>query len=127
MRKTIMLFAVFTFLSCTEQNDASKTEISTQTNHGVNSLKVSFISAGTGVDATAKKQFLKYFNEFEEQNKLRIGVEISMWGKEGEIDYCLDLSELRISDQLNFVLGVKEILQPYELVKLSENKKCENK
>jgi hypothetical protein len=51
-------------------------------------------------------------------------VETFRWGREGEIDYCLKLSELNNQQQVKFIADTKELLKKSELVRYYENRAC---
>jgi hypothetical protein len=43
------------------------------------------------------------------------------WGREGERDYCLKLSELPAEEQQEFVKGVKDALGKFQNIAINEN------
>lgn len=66
-------------------------------------LSVSFISIGAGIDRKAKPQYSKYIIEFAQKNKIKLNCEIVNWGREGEVDYCFELTELDEKQQELFL------------------------
>src|SRR2546430_1712134 len=86
-------------------------------------LVVSFYSEGGGVDMKTKDEFEKFLNS----NAKKIAFEPTRWGREGETDYCLKLSELSSSEQADFVKKAKELLSKTKLVHFDENAKCVHK
>ncbi len=87
-------------------------------------LSVSFISYGTGIDFETKKIFNDYISNYEIKNKIKLSYEIVNWGREGEIDYCFKLSELKSKQQEKFIADLKETLKNSKLVRYTENKPC---
>ena len=86
-------------------------------------LVVSFYSKGEGIDNKVNEAFVKVLDS----NSKKIVYEPTHWGREGEIDYCLKLSELSSIEQNDFVKKVKEVLSKSSLVHINENAKCVHK
>jgi hypothetical protein len=86
-------------------------------------LVVEFFSIGQGIDIKANDEFVKFLNTYIK----KIEYTPTHWGREGEVDYCLKLSELSTLDQANFVKKTKEILSSSKLVHINENAKCVHK
>jgi hypothetical protein len=61
---------------------------------------------------------------YNKENKVELKVETFPWGREGEIDYCLKLSELNNQQQVKFIADTKEVLKKSELVRYYENRTC---
>jgi hypothetical protein len=83
---------------------------------------VSFYSTGQGIDAAARDEFEKFLGSYPK----KIAYEPKHWGREGEVDYCLALSELSPADQVDFVSKAKNILAKSQLVHQKENSACEH-
>lgn len=86
-------------------------------------LVVSFYSKGEGIDSESKDAF----NKLIDSNAKKIAYEPIRWGREGEVDYCLELKELSSAEQENFVKKVKELLNKSTLVHIKEYGKCVHK
>jgi len=84
---------------------------------------VSFYSIGQGIDLKANDEFVKFLDSYQK----KISYTPTHWGREGEIDYCLALTELSASEQTEFVKKANEILSKSNLVHQKENAKCEHK
>ena len=78
---------------------------------------VSFTSKGAGTSAEKREAFLKYV---ESHPKKPVYKEV-LWGREGETDYCLMLSELSKKEQLNFVEEVRKAMAGSDQVIITEN------
>jgi hypothetical protein len=51
-----------------------------------------------------------------------------MWGREGETDYCFNLSELTAKkDLIGFIEDVKKIGAGSDMMNISENAECMHK
>lgn len=81
----------------------------------------SFYSIGQGIDAATKAEFEKFLSSYPK----KLNYSPKAWGREGEVDYCLSLSELSSDEQSDFVLKAKKILT--NNVRMSENAKAEHK
>ena len=63
-------------------------------------------------------------NFFWSKRKIKIEMETVKWGREGETDYCLKLTELNQEEQAQFISDIKELLKTSKLVRFSENTAC---
>lgn len=87
-------------------------------------LTVSFISKGEGVDEKAHEDFRDLLEGHTPRLK---DFEQVRWGREGEIDYCLRLSELSKEQQAEFVKKVRAIPSKSALILINENASCVHK
>ncbi len=78
---------------------------------------VSFTSKGAGTSAEKREAFLKYV----ESHPKKPAYKEVLWGREGETDYCLTLSELSKKEQLTFVEEVKKAMAGSDQVIITEN------
>lgn len=138
MTKNNLLFIVLLFLvicSCktskknteTKSKEATTTTVSANAENNNNSLLVSFFSIGSGIDYKIKDKYDSFIKQFEQQRGIKLSNEISHLGKEGETDYCFNLSELNSKDKEQFVNDSKNILKQSSLVRIEENTNCKNK
>ena len=88
--------------------------------HACNMYVVSFISIGAGIDNDTAQEF----EEFLKTKYPDLSYEANPAGREGEIDYCFDLSDLSSSEQAAFQAESSEILQKSKLVQTSEQENC---
>lgn len=86
-------------------------------------LVISFYSKGEGIDSKVNEVFIKFLDS----NSKKIAYEPTHWGREGEIDYCLKLSELSPSEQNEFVKKAKDLLAKSSLIHVNESAKCVHK
>lgn len=86
-------------------------------------LLVSFISKGEGIDYKTSEVFEKFLAEY----RPAVTYEKVHWGREGEIDYCLKLTELSTKDQDKFVQDARIALANKPLVLIEENTPCVHK
>lgn len=81
---------------------------------------VSFYSPGNGIDRNAKNKFDAFLKKFEPT----LAYTTTKWGREGEVDYCFDLTELSAEQQEAFIASAKELLSTSKKVRFSENETC---
>ncbi|CAN5875305.1 hypothetical protein BH11BAC7_BH11BAC7_11830 [soil metagenome] len=92
----------------------------TDSGQAIYRLTISFISKGEGIDYKTKDNFE---NWLKAQPK-HPAYEVTHWGREGEINYCLKLNELSTREQEIFVRDVRTQLTDKELVFISEYAVC---
>jgi hypothetical protein len=85
---------------------------------------VSFYSPGNGIDHAVKGKFDTFVGEFGKRHKVKLQHETVTWGREGEVDYCFPLTELKAIDQAAFVKEGLAILKASERVNTKENTTC---
>ena len=127
-RSVILILVVLLTLSCSSTknaNDAAATVTETANSDSADnfSLIVSFYSPGNGIDHKMKKEFLAFLTN----NYPKVVYQGTKWGKEGEIDFCLQLDELTESQKEQFVKESRELLSKSNRVHIYENMPCRNK
>lgn len=118
-------------MSCKSKKEAVKnTETppvninSTQESPKIYRLIVSFKSKGAGTETDKRTEFLK----FVDNHPLKPAYKTVLWGREGETDYCFDLTELSSKkDLVAFTDQVKKITTGTDLIEVSENAECLHK
>ena len=118
------LFLVLAFACNTKKKTVSIEEAPMEITDSTSRFIVSFISYGAGTDYQAKKQFKNFLETYQLNNNISITYSTSPWGREGEIDYCFQLSELSLEKQEAFILQLKETLKESTLVRYKENSSC---
>ena len=111
--------------SASASNTSATTSVSTtEATQQSNSTRyvVSFYSSGQGIDASTRDEFEKLMNTYPK----KISFEPKHWGREGETDYCLTLSELKPAEQIEFINKAKAILAKSKLVHQKENAQCDH-
>jgi len=98
-------------------SSSSTTETGTASSEQTYRIIVSFTSKGAGTSAEKREAFLKYV----ESHPKKPAYKEVLWGREGETDYCLTLSELSKKEQLSFVEEVKKAMAGSDQVIITEN------
>ena len=130
MQNIFFFLAIIVLIAC--NNTKKVTESKAQHQATENTLlpdsmyrfTVSFISIGSGTDKKAAQQFSQFIEQFNSKKNTQINSEITRWGKEGEIDYCLKLTELSKQQQDKFISETKELLATSKLIRYYENTIC---
>ena len=87
-------------------------------------LIVSFISKGAGTDSEKRTAFLAYVNSHPKKPAYKTVI----WGREGEADYCFNLSEFASKKELiSFIDDIKKMAAGTDMVHISENAECPHK
>ncbi len=87
-------------------------------------LVVSFYSICCGIDHKAQEKLDKFIHDYEKLKGRQLTKAAVRWGREGEIDYCLKLSELSTRERKRFVSKVRLLLKTSKLVHINENAPC---
>ena len=106
------------------EKDTSASKPSSET---VYRFIVSFYSIGEGTEGAQIVKFDAFLLSFRQKSGKKIPAEKSYWGREGEVDYCVDLGEISPSDQLLFINNTKEELKAAKWVHFAENMTCKKK
>ena len=102
--------------STNNQNKNQETEIY--------SLVVSFYSIGSGIDRSVAQEFDYLIKDFQEQFGENFVSERVSWGREGEIDYCIQLGKLKTASLDSFKSRAEIILKKTDRVHTKENAPC---
>lgn len=85
---------------------------------------VSFGSNGTGIDAKTAAGLESWALSYGKKVGKTIKYSKVNYGKEGEVDYCFDLTNLSKSKQDECVQDIKNCTKAGSLVKITENSAC---
>lgn len=120
MRIILLIICTLTLISCKSTNETDQKVEPTTEQVEANNVRfiVSFISKGSSIDYEAKTSFIGYV----ESNN--IDFDAVSWGREGEIDYCLNLDELEPDKQTSIIEDIKQLLSSSDLVRYKEKSKC---
>ena len=117
-------------LSCKSKKEATKTETlpvasATAPDAPVTyRLLVSFTSKGAGTDSEKRTALLAYVDGHSKKPAYKT----VNWGREGETDYCFNLSELTSKkDMIDFIEEVKKIAATSDRILVNENAECQHK
>lgn len=87
-------------------------------------MMVSFFSIGAGTDGKTRAAFLSHIEQYQQSHQNAIALSSKAWGREGEIDYCVDMTKLSSSELKEFKNTLSEILYNKELVRVKYESAC---
>ena len=85
---------------------------------------VSFISKGAGTDYQIKEKYDAFITDFETKNKVKMTINKASWGREGESDYCFEMSQLNNEIVKKFMAESKALLSASDRINIGENTNC---
>lgn len=100
------------------KEDSSKAKMPAANNFRV---VIEFFSRGEGTDENAFKNIQALVNGAEKDFGKTIAIEKYSWGREGEFDYCLRLSELSEAQSSSLVEKIKAEASKSKVTRVSEN------
>ena len=132
MKITVLsLVLLFTYTACSmckkaelNQTEAAETSATKDSSYR---FVVSFISIGSGIDRKAKSQYEQFLKDFELKNNVTILYDKKYWGREGEVNFCFMLNELKKEEQESFILRSRNQLASSTLVRFPETNSQEPK
>lgn len=131
MRNSVKLIIILTLFAFTHQNKLMAintiiTKPATELKPNENTkyrLVVSFISKGAGAKSNKREELINFVKKHKKQPKYTM----IAWGREGETDFCFELTELNKKEQTKFVKSVKKMMKDSDLVIIYENTENPNK
>jgi hypothetical protein len=118
MKKTLfLLFLVLIVFSCGGKKNAQNL---TDAKITKDFYVVSFFSKGEGVNSDA----VKILEDYLEKYKPKFSFSKQKWGREGEVNYCFDLSKTRKKKIKSFENKMLVLLEGQDLVNFSFDNKC---
>ena len=106
------------------ENKVSENNNSTSQEKKLFRFTVSFISKGAGIDFQMRQKYDAFINDFETRNKTKIIVNKASWGREGEIDYCIEFTDLKKEVIESFISESKAVLNTSDRINIGENTRC---
>jgi hypothetical protein len=104
-------------MSCKSKKETTTSTQTTEAQTEKFRLVVSFISKGAGPDNAKSVALLAYIGVHPKKPTYTV----AHWGREGEADYCLNLTELTKSEQVDFVTNVNKMMAGSDMVFVKEN------
>jgi hypothetical protein len=111
--------------SSNTSNNMSNSTTSSENQGVINySMVVSFFSIGSGIDRPVALDFNELVRTYQETFSNQFTAEKVGWGREGEVDYCIQLDNMKKADAEEFKKKANEILKKSEHVHMNENAPC---
>ncbi len=90
-------------------------------------LVLTFFSVASGVDFKSLTSFEEFIGVYAAEIGINIDYEKTHWGREGETDFCLGLSELDPEQQADFVSRTRKLMETAEHLSIYENAPCKHR
>lgn len=131
----IILMAVVALGACKAKkaeffgNTSDSTANATNTNpapSATDSIRftVSFYSPGSGINYMAARKLDSFIANYQTNNNVTLTVYKTPWGREGEVDYCFNLSNMDSKKADALVQQVKDLLKGEDRINYKENTPC---
>ena len=122
-----LLLVIFTF-SCNNSKKIADNTLATENskNNSIYRFTISFFSKGGGTDRKARSEFESFLENFNKKNEVNLQFIKTTWGREGEVDYCFQLEELKKKKQIAFIKECEDLLKDSKLVHFQEFSECKN-
>ena len=118
MRQTLIILFLFSCLSLQAKSSNCFSDSIPQKFQA--RLVVSFNSICCGINAKKHNDLLRFLKKYPTVTYSKIN-----WGKQGELDYCFKLSELKPEEQERFIKKVKKLLgADSRFITIQENISC---
>ena len=122
-----LLLVIFTFSCNNSKKIADNTlAIENSKNNSIYRFTISFFSKGGGTDRKARSEFESFLENFNKKNAVNLQYIKTSWGREGEVDYCFQLEELKKKNQIIFINECEDLLKDSKLVHFQEFVECKN-
>lgn len=106
------------------ENPENKNTKATEDGTKLYRFTVSFISKGAGTDYQIRQKYDAFVTDFETRNKVKIAISKASWGREGEIDYCIEFTNINKEITENFIQESKALLKSSDRINIGENTHC---
>ena len=84
----------------------------------------SFFSTGEGSDGKMIQRFKDFITSYNTEKNVNLVYNLNYWGREGEADFCFQLTELSQDQRADFIQKSKDLLSGSKLVHVAENGQC---
>jgi hypothetical protein len=103
------------------------TEKAKSNEEGIKGLVVSFYSIGGGIDLDAARKFDAWIAAYKTPSGQPVVYEKIGWGREGEIDYCIQLDSMNQQEAEEFVGMAKGEVGTCKLMLFTVNGTCKKR
>ncbi len=106
------------------ENTVNKSTATTEDGKKLFRFTVSFISKGAGTDYQIRQKYDAFVTDFETRNKVKIIINKAAWGREGEMDYCIEFTNINKEITDKFIAESKALLSASDRINIGENTHC---
>jgi hypothetical protein len=127
-RRLLFLLLVIFTISCSNSKKITDDTLGIENskNNSIYRFTISFFSKGGGTDRKARSEFESFLENFNKKNEVNLQFIKTSWGREGEVDYCFQLEELKKKKQIAFIKECEDLLKDSKLVHFQEFGECKN-
>lgn len=91
------------------------------------SMVVSFFSRGSGIDFMVAREYESLVKKYETSHPEKFTAERFGWGREGEVDYCIEFGELNKNIARAFLEESREITDKTDRVHVKMDTECKRR
>jgi len=106
------------------ENTENKSANATEDGKKQYRFTISFISKGAGTDYQIKQKYDAFIIDFETRNNVKVAISKAPWGREGEIDYCIEFAAMNKEMIDKFISESKALLSASDRINIGENTHC---
>ena len=127
-RIALFLLLVLFTISCSNSKKITTDTLAIENskNNSIYRFTISFFSKGGGTDRKSRSEFESFLENFNKKNEVNLQYIKTSWGREGEVDYCFQLEELKKKKQIIFIKECEDLLKDSKLVHFLEFAECKN-
>jgi len=131
---------LLTFAACKQSKETASTNTGTEAIETIEAISqkpdsvpatsrlvLTFFSPASGVDIKSVNRFEEFIGEYAGEKGINIDYEKTHWGREGETDFCLELTELDPKQQADFVSKTRILMESAEHLNIYENAPCKHR
>ena len=105
-------------------NNANTSKTTAEDEKKLFRFTISFISKGAGTDYQIRQKYDAFVTDFETRNKVKIIINKAAWGREGEMDYCIEFTNISKQITESFISESKALLSASDRINIGENTHC---
>jgi hypothetical protein len=114
-----------------EGSSTDQTEIKNETRQRppqnkkeIEKITVSFISIGEGIDYERMTGYQEVLENWKSAAGKTLSYESIGWGREGETDFCIDMTNISDTESKKFLSETRERFKDNSLVQIETNQEC---
>lgn len=107
-----------------KESNASKSTAPKSEEKKIFLFTVSFISKGAGTDFQIRQKYDAFITDFETRNNVKVTINKAPWGREGEMDYCIEFTNINKETTEKFITESKALLSVSDRINIGENTHC---
>lgn len=90
-------------------------------------IYITFFSIGAGTDGKTRTQMLEFLDTYQKEKGLELSINAQNWGREGEVDYCINTTTLNNDISNELYDNLQKIFNGKELIKMKRANNCKSR